>query len=233
MRPAFTALTTTALTAVTLVLHPPPVHAQTIPSAYTYVQGRQEVGVFAGYRSAGTGRFGYGPPGGPLFGVRYGLELAGPLSMEGVVGTTVGKRDIVSPARPEGDRVVGEGDVLLTTIDFRLKLTATGDRAWHGLSPFLVFGGGVAFDAAGSPAADALLEAEDIFEFGTSFFGTLGVGTRWFVSDRLALRADGIFSLWKIKTHPGFADPDRGFERVAEGEWLQGISATVSLLFRW
>jgi hypothetical protein len=39
------------------------------------------------------------------------VELTGPLSLEGVVGLVSGTRDIVSPARPEGDRVMGQGDV--------------------------------------------------------------------------------------------------------------------------
>jgi len=207
--------------------------AQVIPSAYTYVEERQEVGLFAGSRSAGKGRFGYGPAGGQLWGARYGLELAGPLSIEGILGTMHGMRDIINPGRPEGDRVIGEGDVLLTTIDARLKLTATGNRAWHGLSPFMVFGGGVAFDLADTPAAQELLEPEDVFEFGTSFFGTLGLGTRWFVTDRIALRTDGVFSLWQLDTPPGFGGTLYGFEDVPEAEWVQALSFTASLLFRW
>ena len=207
--------------------------AQVIPSAYTYVEERQEAGLFAGFRNAARGRFGYGPPGGQLLGARYGIALAGPLSLEGIVGTMHGMRDIINPGRPEGDRVIGEGDVLLTTIDARLKLTATGNRSWHGLSPFMVFGGGIAFDLAGASAAEELLEPEDVFEFGKSFFGTLGLGTRWFVTDRVALRTDGVFSLWQLDTPPGFGGTLYGFEDVAENEWVRALSLTATLMFRW
>jgi hypothetical protein len=206
---------------------------QTVPSPYRFVEERQEVGVFAGPLNAGTGRFGFGPSGGMWLGARYGIELAGPLSIEGVVGAVKGTRDVVSPARPEGDRVVGEGDVLIPTIDGRLKLSVVGARSWNGLSPFLVFGGGIAFDVAEKPDADALIESDEVFNFGTTFFGTAGVGTRWFISRRIALRSDAIFSLWKLTTPPGYGDPQLGLGPVSEGEWVSGLSLTGSLLYRW
>jgi hypothetical protein len=35
----------------------------------------------------------------------------------------------------------------------------------------------------------------------------MGLGTRWYVSRRFALRTDALFSLWKITTPVGFGDP--------------------------
>jgi len=206
---------------------------QAVPSAYTFIDTRQEAGLFAGYMNAATGRFGYGPSGGLMYGGRYGLQLSGPMSLEGVAGLVSGTRDVINPARAEGDRIIGEGDALIGTIDARLKLSATGDRAWHRLSPFLALGAGVAFDLADPAEADALLEERDVFEFGTTFFGSLGLGTRWFVSDRFAVRTDGTFSLWRLKTPPGFSDTDRAFDSVEDREWVRGLSISVSLLYRW
>ena len=207
--------------------------AQTIPSAFTFLEGRQEAGLFTGYLSAETGRFGFGPSGGMLTGGRYAVQLSGPISLEGVVGFMSGTRDIINPGRVEGDQLVGEGDVLLTTIDARLRFSFIGNRAWNGLSPFLTFGGGAVFDAAGVPEAEADLEPADVFDFGTSFFGTVGLGSRWFLTETLALRLDGVFSLWNIDTPPGFSDPARGFESVEESAWMSGLSFSVSLLYRW
>lgn len=232
MRSAFP-MSTLALVAGGLLLPLGALRAQTIPSPYRFVEERQEVGLFAGYLSAKTGRFGYGPSGGLWFGARYGLELTGPLSLEGLAGAVQGTRDIISPSRPEGDRVVGQGDVLITTIDARLKLTATGARSWHGLAPFVVFGGGVAFDVAPNPTANLLLDGDERYDFGTSFFGTAGLGTRWFVTRRIALRADALFSLWQLDTPPGFGDPQLGLGPVQEAEWVRGLSLAGSLLFRW
>jgi hypothetical protein len=61
----------------------------------------------------------------------------------------------------------------------------------------------------------------------------LGVGTRWFATDRFTLRTDALFSLWKISTPVGFGDPQYGFGPLQESEWVRGLSITGGLSFRW
>jgi len=213
----------------------PPVgaFAQEIPSAYAFIEERNELGIYAGLVTAETGRFELGPDGGTVLGARYGIELSGPLSLEGHLGFVSGTRAVVNPARLEGDQIIGEADVLLTQIDARLRFSFVGARSWHALSPFVSFGGGLVFDVADAPVEDQVLDPADVFDFGTSFYGTVGVGTRWFLTDTFALRLDGIFSLWQIDTPPGFSDPDRGFQSVEESEWMSGLEVSVSLLYRW
>lgn len=210
-----------------------PAAAQDIPSPYRYIEAKKETGIFAGYVSAQTGRFGYGPSGGLLVGARWGIELSGPISFETAAGLIQGSRDVINPRRAEDDMKVGEADVLMSTIDGRLKFSFAGQRTWHSMSPFIVFGGGVAFDLATDDATDDLLEAEDRFDFGTSFYGTAGAGARWFLSDRITLRGDALFQLWQIDTPPGFAEPERGFPRVEESEWVSGYRLSVAALIRW
>lgn len=207
--------------------------AQDIPSPFRYVETRQEVGIFVGSSSISQGRFGFGPDGGTLLGARWGIDLSGPLGLEAVAGAISGSRDVVNPARVEGDRVVGEADALIGTVDARLRFTLTGDRTWHGMAPFLLAGGGIAFDLSGSDPDDEELEAQDRFDFGTSFFGTLGGGVRVFLNERIALRGDGVFSLWKLETPPGFSDPERGFESVEESQWVNGLHLTLSTVIRF
>jgi hypothetical protein len=185
--------------------------------------------------SASTGRFGYGPSGGVMVGARYGLDLSGPLAIEAGGGVVRGTRDIVNPARPEGARVIGETDVLLTMIEARLRLSATGARTWHGLLPFLTFGGGIVFDTEDpSLTEETVLEADEVFELGTKFFGTIGPGIKWHVTRRLAVRTDLGLSLWKLDTPQGWGDPQYAIPSVPEsGEWVSGLSLTGSILFRW
>ena len=216
-----------------LALPPSWADAQTIPSPYSFVEASKEAGPVIGYMDAATGRFGFGPAGGPMLGGRFGIELTGPLSFEAVGGLVGGTRDIINPARDEGDRMVGEADVQIMTVDARLKFSLTGNRTWHNVAPFVVFGGGMAFDLAGTDPLEEELEPADRFAFGNSFFGTLGAGSRWFITDRFGLRADGVFSLWKLKTPPGFSDPARPFVGVEESEWARGLSLTISGLWRW
>lgn len=216
-----------------LMVPPTPGQAQAIPSSFSYVEPKQEIGPYVGPMTAKTGRFGFGPSGGTALGVRYAIQLSGPLSFEGVVGVVDGTRDVIDPGRVEGDRVIGQADALITTIDARFKFSFTGQRAWKRLSPFIVFGGGIALDTSPTSEHDATLLAADVFDFGSSFFGTVGAGTRWFVTERIGVRGDAVFSLWKIGTPPGFSDPERAFENVPEGEWLRGTSATITLFYRW
>jgi hypothetical protein len=215
------------------LLQPAESLAQTIPSSFDYIERKQEVGFYAGYLDAATGRFGFGPKGGRLVGPRYGLELAGPLSFEGVVGVISGTRDVIDPGRDEGDRKIGEADVLLPTIDARLRFSFAGERMWHKLSPFFTAGAGLVLDQSKASALDETLLPEDVFDLGTSFYGTVGLGTRLFLSESIALRGDGVFSLWKIGTPPGFSDPQRGFVGVEETEWARGLALTMTLLYRW
>ena len=222
-----------ALASIALVT-PADSRAQSIPSPYTYLEERQELGVSYGVMDAATGRFEFGPGGGTVLGARYGIELSGPLSFEGVVQLIDGERNVVDPGPcEEGDRIIGQAQSTITTIEARLKFTATGRRSWHKLAPFVNFGGGIAIDASPNSELDEVLLPVDRFDFGTSFFGTMSGGVRWFATDRFTLRGDWVFSLWKIDTPPGYADPDRGFVGVSDGEWVWGRTATLAILFRW
>jgi hypothetical protein len=208
--------------------------AQTISSPYRYVEQRQEAGAFVGHLSPDRGRFGYGPGPGLLLGARYGLELTGPLALEGVVASFPTTRDVINPAREEGDRIVGEADMALVMLEARLRFTLTGRRTWYRLQPYVVAGGGFAFDVEGVQRDDVVnLEERDRFDFGTKFMGSLGTGVRWLFTDRLGLRAEGLLSLWKLDTPSGYEDPARGFEAVPESEWTNATGFTVSLTWRW
>lgn len=210
-----------------------PVRAQTIPSPYRFEDTRQEAGVFAGTSSVAKGRFGFGPGGGVNVGARWGIDLSGPLGFEVAAGVISGTRDIINPAKVIGDMKIGEADQRVATADARLRFTLTGDRTWHRIAPFFVTGGGIAFGLGGDSPLDQQLASDDRFDFGTSFFGTLGTGVRFVVTDRLALRGDAVFSLWKIGTPPGFSDADRGFSNVERSEWASGRHLALSVVYRY
>lgn len=207
--------------------------AQSVPSPYRFVDTRQEVGLFAGTSTIGAGRFGYGPSGGVHAGARWSADLSGPLGIEAVAGVLSGTRDVVNPAKVVGDMSIGEADARVGMLDARLRFTLTGDRTWRRLAPYLVMGGGMAFDLGGADPLDDELNVDDRFDFGTSFFGTAGGGVRFSLTQRFALRADAVFSLWKIDTPPGFSLPERGFTAVEKGEWVDGRHLSLSLVYRY
>lgn len=218
---------------VPLVVIPELARAQVIPSPYRYIDPREAIGLVVGTSSVNRGRFGYGPSGGRVIGVRWGIGFSGPVGLEAVVTEINGKRDVINPAYTVGHRVVGTANTRIATVQARLRFSLTGNRTWHRLAPFVVTGGGLAFDLAGAQPADSLVAAGDRFTFKTSFIGTMGGGLRWMLSHRLALRADGVFSLWKLTTPPGFGDPTLGFVSVAKSEWANGSTLTLSVLYRF
>jgi hypothetical protein len=216
------------------LLIPGSLWAQTVPSPFRFVETRQEAGIFLGQQNAGSGRFGYGPSGGLVLGARYGIRLGGAFALEGNVGSISATRDLVDPTRVEGDRVVGEVDSRILTLDARLRFTLIGDRTWHGIAPFFVVGGGGAFETSGGgPDEDLLLLPEDQFNFTSTFTGILGTGVRWFVGKRFILRGDLDLMMWRIKAPPGFRDPERELTGVEEKEWVSGPLFTIGSSIRF
>ncbi len=210
---------------------PLPLRSQDIPSPYRFIENRQEAGPFVGYLSPGTGRFGFGPGPGVYFGARYGLRASGPLGFEAVVGYLPTTRDLVDPTRAPGSRVVGKVDANIVTMDLQMRFSLTGDRTWHGLAPFLLAGGGGAFDVAGDSSAETLLLEQDRFRFKKTWLALLGGGLRWVPSERLSVRTDASLNLWRLTTPPGFRDPDLGLTGVGEKEWVSGPSISLGLAF--
>ncbi len=214
--------------------------AQTIPSAYRFIEHRQETSIFWGSMFLSQGSLDLGPKSGSFTGARYSIEASGPLFLEGLVMYLPTTRDVVDPRRAVGDRTIGETDVQLLMADARLDFSLTGRRTWHGLSPHLFLGGGIALDIAGqSEFADFLLP-EDVYDFGTAFTATSGTGFRFAVSSRLMLHAEAGLTLWKLNTPSGFDDPakrpqndDMELEPVVQSEWVRGYGVTLSAGWRF
>lgn len=210
----------------------PDLAAQDIPSPYRYVEKGQEVSLFVGQLATDAGRFGFGPGDQQQLGARYSVVVSNAFSLEGLASTYFGPRDVVNPARDEGDRVVDEAEVRLVSLEARLQFALTGRRTWHGLQPFGYVGGGVAFDTLGDQDEDFFLEENARYEFGTRLTGSFGGGFRYAVTQRWMLRVDAGLFLYKL----GYPDAWRDttlFEGVPEDEWVSGKSISVGLAWRF
>jgi hypothetical protein len=206
---------------------------QTVPSAYQFVETRQEAGPFLAYLNPGTGRFGFGPKPGVAVGARYGLHLGGPIGVEGVLTYLPTTRDLIDPGRVAGDRVVGNVSAPVVAMDARLRLSLTGDRTWKGFNPAVFGGGGFAFGFGGDDADEEILLADDRFQFTGTLEGVIGILVRWYASERILVRGDFALYLWQLKTPEGFKDPERGFAAVAEKEWVSGPSFSIGAAFHF
>lgn len=214
--------------------------AQTIPSPYRSIEHRQETSVLWGTMFLTPGSLDLGPKSGSFTGARYSVEASGPLFLEGLAMYLPTNRDIIDPRRAIGDRKIGEADVHLLMIDARLDFSLTGRRTWHGLSPHLFLGGGIAVDVAGQDEFSEILLPEDIYDFGTAFTATSGTGFRFALTSRLMLHAEAGLTLWKVNTPSGFDDPtkrpqtdDLEPEPVVQSEWVGGYGLTLSAGWRF
>lgn len=210
-----------------------PLAAQSIPSPYRFIEERQEVGVFAGLFHGDAGEYGFGPGPGPAAGIRYGIELTGPLGLEGLTTFVPTTRDVINPGRPEGDRKVEEAEVALVLFEARLRFALTGRRTWHGFQPYAFIGAGLGFDAQGAQSEDLVLAEDDRFDFGTRFQASGGGGIRFMLGRRWVLRADAALLLYELDTPSGFFDEDRDLGVVPESEWVNSTTVTLGLAFRF
>lgn len=203
--------------------------AQSIPSPYRYIERGQSLELTTSYVNTDEGQYGFGPRSGIALGVRYGIELSGPLGLDLTAFALPTDRNVINPGRDEGDRVVGIAESTLLFIEGRLRFALTGRRTWNEIQPYVYLGAGLAFDAQGDQREDQLLVEADRFSFGTKFSANGGVGARIFVSDRWVARLEPGFMIYQLSTPRGFRDPARNLGNVPDSEWTTSTALTVGL----
>ena len=210
---------------------------QNIPSPYTFIEYSQAWAVFRGKSDLNPGQLGLGPQDANTYGGRYAVAFGGALNLD-VDGTLVySTRDVLDVSRPVDDRSLGRTDLNILLFDLKLRINLTGQRAWHGLQPFIMFGGGVAFPALTEDRTlelDSDMPEDEWYEFGTRFAGSFGGGVNFHVSNRISLRLDGVMNLWKITTPVGWqtvaADP---LGENSAGEWVSIKTIRVGAAWRF
>ena len=209
---------------------------QTIPSVYTYIEHSKEWAVFAGWSDINPGQLGLGPQDATTVGGRWAAAFAGALSFEVSATMFMATREVRDVSRPVGDRVLGVSDIDVGLLDLRLRINLTGARAWHGLQPFIEFGGGFAAPLSVDRVLEGLSEMprEEQFTFGTRFAGTVGGGANYHVSNKISLRLEGVMNLWKVKTPVGWLTVDNDPLGIhVSDEWVSAKSITLGASWRF
>ena len=208
-----------------LAVAPATAFAQNIPSSYEYIETRHSVGLFGGYLETDDGRLDVGPKPGPLAGARYDLNLAGPLYGGvdvGVVPTTrtVFARTANIPNPPLTS--LGDANAVLVLVEPFLRLQVTGPRTWNRLAPYLLAFGGFAANVTPESSRESVITADQQFRFGPAFAAGGGLGTDFFVTERLSIRLDFRDKLWRIS-------PPLGLTGTAEkeSEWTHNFALTL------
>ncbi|HYW09179.1 MAG TPA: hypothetical protein VE913_19625 [Longimicrobium sp.] len=216
--------------------------AQTVSSPFRYLDRKTSVEAFGGYLftdaevtidTANAAEF--GPQSAPVFGVRAARRITGPLSAELMVGFSPSERRIIAAAEGQDSAFTGPLDtgstvgapLLMTEAGVRFHLT--GDRTYRGFAPFILATGGLVFDVGGASAAEDSLPEDERFDFGPALAVGAGTGADWYLGERLSLRAEASYRLWRMSVPQGFT-----FRRTGEStEWNGVAGLTLGAAFHF
>ncbi len=141
-----------------------------------------------------------GPRDGSLYGAR--IVFRGQHSIQLGLGgwTSQTKRFIVDADAAPANRTRGPIDQRLTGGEFSLQLNLTGGKSYRGLAPFFGVSLGMVVGEA-SPPADS-----SGYKFGTKFYFAPAIGTRYFLGQRLYVKAEARAFFWSLKYPVSYSD---------------------------
>ncbi len=198
-----------------------------VPSPFRYVEETHSAGAYAGYLWTEAGDLDLGPQAAPQFGVRYSLQLGGPVAGVAAVGLILSERTVFAlRADPDNPQQtiplpVGTTSMPLLLVEGGVRLNLTGPRTWHGLMPYLGATGGLVTDLARNEPEDLEIPEDERFRFGPGFAVGLGAGTDWFLTPRLSLRAEIRDQIWRIALPETFTGPQR------ETRWTNNLGLSI------
>jgi hypothetical protein len=166
-------------------------------SPYRDLEYHQELTAFGGYFSPASEPAGVAPKGGPMGGIRYEINVGGPLQLVTRFARASSERNVIDPTKPKASRSLGSlaWPVYLADVGFSLNLT--GQRSWHGVVPVTYLGAGVATDAGKKVE-------EDPYRLGTTFAISYAAGLRFVPGGRFQIRADAGTYMYQIKYPAGY-----------------------------
>jgi hypothetical protein len=199
--------------------------AQSIPSSYRFIETRHEVGLYAGYLFIDPGELGQAPESGPMVGARYDIHFTGPLSGEVGLGLLPTNRQVKARSGTSTTLVdLEETDALLLSAEAGLRFHLTGQRAWRGLAPYALATAGIVADLAGTGALERQIVEEERFTFGPTFAASAGLGSQFFLTDKVSLRVEARDNVWRL-SYPDIYRPAGIVEEDAE--WAHNFGLTI------
>lgn len=205
---------------------------QTIESPYRFIDPGQQANAYVGWIATDAGARDLGPESALTYGLRYGIRVTGPFSVELAAGVLPTTRSVQDTAIAGADTTIVDtgidADITLGIATADLRFDITGPRTWHGLMPFALLGVGGAFVLSEDDAADEIVEPDVRYNFGTRLMGDLGVGVEWFPVERLTLRLDARNQLWQIDAPRALRTLD-----TPSSEWVQNFLLSAGVSFRF
>ena len=165
-----------------------PVH---IRSAFVDYSERHSLTLFGGYFGGNVGSAGVGPQSSAIVGLAYRKHLSGPVNAFARFSYAPSKRTVLDPYQPKADQVVGTTSQTLYMLDLALTLDITGEKLWHGMSPYV----GLALGAANGGSTP------DVggYKFGTQFYVGLGAGLKYHIKGPWVISASAWDYFWQLQ----------------------------------
>jgi hypothetical protein len=136
------------------------------------------------------------------------------------------ERFIMDPFVSVENRRSGPVSQSVTFAELALQFNVTGGKSWRRIAPYVAASGGLAF-AGGTPADTSR------YEFGRKFYVSPSIGFRFFLSDRLSLRAEARAAFWKLnypttfqREPPGEPDTPENIGAIIPGNNLSEWTAS-------
>ena len=149
-------------------------------SPYRDLEYHSELTAFGGWFRPASDPAGVAPRGGPMGGIRYEINVGGPVQLVARFARAASERNVIDPTKPKATRSLGSAEWPVYLADVGFSLNLTGQRSWHGVVPVTYLGAGVASDAGKKVEADP-------YRLGTTFAISYAAGLR-FVPERRGLR---------------------------------------------
>ena len=201
---------------------PAPLSAQDVvghqpeQSPFRDIVNKQGFTLFAGRFAGNTGPAAVGARPGLALGARIQVRLSGPIDFWATFAEASSSRRVID-ASGDTAKVTGVQDLRLLLGDLALALNLTGNKTWHGLSPYVGVGLGVA-----APAHKVLDPGG--FQITTAFALMPTIGTRWFLSRSLAFQLEARDYYFRYQYPLSFFAPTRPFAEHKDGSPVLPLS---------
>lgn len=156
-------------------------------SPYRDIINHQSLTLFVGRFAGNAGPAGVGVLPGLAYGLRLAIRLSGPVEFWTTIGEAASSRHVIvadtSVTHTDSARRGPDIKLPLALADLALVLNMTGDKTWHRLAPYVALGAGFVVPTHNVTDPGG-------YQVGFNFALVPTIGTRWFLSDDLAVRVE-------------------------------------------
>ena len=208
---------------------PEPTESDSLPahigSAYRDYSEKQSFSLFFGYFGGNRGSAGVGPQGSAIAGLGYLIHLGGPANAFARFSYAKSQRDVVDPALPPTARVTGPIAAPLYMIDIGVTADVTGEKLWHGMTPYAGFDLGLA-NGSNTPDAGG-------YKFGTQFYVGLGGGLKYQVKGPWVVTMNAWFQWWQLHYPPSYFEGTQSVLPInaPDKDWTTNGVYTIGLSY--